>query len=206
MLHAVALSELSEQCKLTIMAWERLEKHTESGPLGSANEIGAWTREISLDVSSILSAYSAISHILWPTPGNIRSEFERTVARTRAVLVRRTLGMADERPLISRDVRNAFEHADEWIDDWILDQPWPEDLPPEVPASWSFSGYPREKEPAGHSTRAFRYINYLTGDVRIASVWVNLLDVKTLAQRILDHIPQDSQTVWTDEASTAKRA
>jgi hypothetical protein len=195
-IQAVAWSELSEQCQLLLRACERLEEETASGPTGSPPRIGDWNRLVWLDVIGILAAYSAITHLIWPSPDHRRDKLGQDISRSRGAIVRKNLKIESEKPLISRAVRNAFEHTDERLDDWVLDQTWPDDIPPEVPTAWSASGYPAQREPSGYSLRAFRYVNYRTMNVRIGDEWVNLNDIRDFAKKVLSRIPTALHVQW----------
>ena len=197
-IQALAYSELSEQCNILLLASDRLEREAVDGPTGEPPDVASWTRTIWLDVQSILTAYSAITHLLWPTPHPSRPKMERDIAVARGVLVRRRLGVTSSKPVISRHARNAFEHTDERLDDWVLEQEWPEDLPPEVPRAWSVSRYPPEVEPRGYSDMGFRYLNIRTFDIRIGRDKVNLLKIRAFAEKLLAKIPNSLTVQWEE--------
>lgn len=192
----IAASDLSEKCYHLRQAFERLEEAARLGPQGHPPNAAAWTRGIWMDVIGILDAYSAITHTLWPIPSPHRGDFEREVTVARGRMLRQRLRVSDERPPVSRAVRNAFEHTDERLDDWVLDQPWPDDIPPTMPISWSVSGSRPELEPVGHNMRGFRYINVRTMDVRIGDQWVRLDEILRLSESILSKIPKELQVHW----------
>jgi hypothetical protein len=195
-IQAVAYSELSEQCNLLILASDRLEKAASDGPLGTPPNVPTWVRTLWLDVNSILTAYSAVTHLLWPSPHPGRPKMEKDIATARGALLRRGLGVTSPRPTISRQARNAFEHTDERLDDWVLDQDWPEDIPPDVPRAWSVSRYPPEVEPRGYASVGFRYLNTTSFDVRIGNDHVNLLKLRAFAEKLLPKIPKALTVQW----------
>lgn len=192
----LAASELSEQCKILLATFSDLESDAKEPPelTGMPSELycrGVWTR-----VQIVLSAYSAITHILWPAPASGRGKFHEHVTRARGAILRKRLGVETEQPVFSRGARNAFEHIAERLDDWVIEQEWPEDMPPGVPTGWSVNPGPPESEPPRYSDRGIRYVNLVSMDVRIVKDWTNLRELAGFARRLLSGIPPQLQVHW----------
>lgn len=192
----LAASELSEQCKILLTAFADLESDAKEPPGVSGMTSELYCRSVWTRVQIVLSAYSAITHILWPVPAPGRGRFPAEVTRTRGAILRKRLGVAAEQPVFNRRARNAFEHIAERLDDWVLEQEWPEDMPPGVPTAWSVNPGPPESEPPGYSDRGIRYVNLVSMDVRIVNNRTNLRELAQFARKLLDGIPPALQVHW----------
>lgn len=192
----LAASDLSEKCKHLKLSYDRLESGVSSGPPKNGLPVGPWIQRMWIDSLEVLNAYSSITHIIWPTPSNWRDDFQKEVTTTRGKALRSSLGIGSDAPVISRAVRNAFEHTDERMDDWALSQHWPNSIPATMPIAWSISGTDLALEPEGHAHRAYRYLNVRTLDVRIGDEWVSLYEINRFANLVLARIPKQLQVQW----------
>ena len=91
--------ELKTQCEQASVA---------AGQLGAALE--SRSSEIWSALQNILTTAGNASKLLWGTRGSEQADQRRPL--------RDLVGVTDDSPLKSRDVRNAFEHFDERIERW----------------------------------------------------------------------------------------
>ena len=91
--------ELKTQCEQASVA---------AGQLGAALE--SRSSEIWSALQNILTPAGNASKLLWGTRGSEQADQRRPL--------RDLVGVTDDSPLKSRDVRNAFEHFDERIERW----------------------------------------------------------------------------------------
>jgi len=75
-----------------------------------ARRAGGTADEIWFGLHAILSASANISKLLWGGDEQDRKDRQR---------LRERLEVADDSPLRFRDVRNKFEHVDEYINEWV---------------------------------------------------------------------------------------
>jgi hypothetical protein len=84
---------------------------------------------LSFAVHALLSAFANLSKLFDPVPGMraSRGDTDTVVAwrQRRAQALRELLEVDADSPLLDRNVRDAFEHIDEYIDRWIVVQPRP---------------------------------------------------------------------------------
>ena len=192
----LAASDLSERCRHLSVSFERLEAEIRAGPPKVASDVNQWIRRMWTDALAILTSYSAITHILWPSPSGWRDDFHKEITLARGKVLRASLGIESNEPAIKRAVRNAFEHSDERLDDWALTQRWQSEVPETMPIAWSFSGKDLSLEPPEHAQRAYRYLNVRTLDVRIGEEWVSLYDMQRFANLVLSRIPPQLHVQW----------
>ncbi len=181
----VELREQSAQIATAFMAFVSAEK--DPPPI---DDIGKrqWNQRIWLLVHALLSAASNISHILWPNPDKGRGleAVSRSVRRGREL--RLILGIRGENPMISRRVRNAFEHIDKRLDDWLPT------VPELIPFGWAVSTYDPEDEPE-QAKNALRYFNIQSMNLRVAGENCNLEELVSWIASIGSRIPLEAQMV-----------
>ena len=86
-------------------------------------------------------------------------------------------------------VRNALEHIDERIAAWLPEQK------EEIPWGWSLSPFVGTEEPKD-SSKALRYFNIITMDLRVADAQCNLKEVMEQVRSIEERMPGDAHVVF----------
>ncbi len=181
----VELREQSAQIATAFMAFVSAGK--DPPPIDDKGK-RQWNQRIWLLVHALLSAASNISHILWPNPDKGRGPeaVSRSVRRGREL--RLILGIKGENPMISRRVRNAFEHIDERLDDWLPT------VPELIPFGWAVSTYNSEDEPE-EAKNALRYLNIQSMNLRVAGENCNVEELVSWIASIERRIPLEAQMV-----------
>ena len=105
------------------------------------------------------------------------------VAIRRASTLRSILGLPNRSPF-PLAVRNAFEHVDERLAEWLPEQK------EDIPWGWSLSPFVGSEDPA--SSKAFRYFNMRTMELRVADAHCNLKEVMEQMRLIEDKMPEDA--------------
>ncbi|MCI4330254.1 MAG: hypothetical protein L3K19_00185 [Thermoplasmata archaeon] len=185
----VLLVELTEQCHLCMLAFAELERFAKRVPPASDDGRRDWNRMTWSRVQAVLSASSAISHLLWPNPSPGRDATSRERTKLRGKALRQHLGIRGEPPIYQRAVRNAFEHVDERLDDWV-----PTVLEA-IPLGWCIACCPLEEEDLSMTKDAFRYVNLYTMDVRVAGETCNLENLADYAAWVRARIPLETGVV-----------
>lgn len=72
-------------------------------------------------LNAIVGSAANVSKHLWPLPSR-RSSLKKALPK-RGEELRASLGVTDDSPLRSNQVRNNVEHADEKLEEWFLDHP-----------------------------------------------------------------------------------
>lgn len=165
--------EVALQCRFIGRGWAQLD--------AKPDEEGFW-----FAVHGITSSAATISRLLWPNRRTRRVEKDgiSTIERIEPSLqperrkLREILQMTRSSPLFTRGVRNNFEHIDERIAEW-------NDTESTIFVKRTFDGHPLfaglEFEPLGAA-------NLETSEVRFGGHKVNLREIRTEANRILDRM------------------
>ena len=109
------LMEIEHQCKFTINSFHDLVRSLQDD-YGKYSNIGEFNFRIWASIQTIVTAYANISKILSPQSPqdkSLKKEIEE-----RGEYLKRKLSVANDSPLLSRDVRNHFEHFDERLHTW----------------------------------------------------------------------------------------
>lgn len=122
-----------------------------------------WSR-----IQAALTSCSVISKILWPDVFLKRNGSEK-IALHRSRELKQIIRLLGPSPFPIA-VRNAFEHIDERIIAWLPKQG------PDIPWGWSLSPFGKDEE-LNDSSRALRYFNIVTTDLRVADARCNLKQV-----------------------------
>jgi ribosomal protein S18 acetylase RimI-like enzyme len=182
---SVYMTELKEQCRILSTTYHEVEILISEGPPTDVEGKRRFHAKIWSRIQSVLSATSAISHILWPQPLP-RGDGSDKKAIHRGLELRRFLGLQGTRSLFPTKVRNAFEHIDERISEWLPYQPG------DNPWGWCLSPFPKGEDPPGIGT-ALRYFNINTKELRVAGASCNLRDITNLASEIEKRLPEGAQ-------------
>src|SRR4051794_39510760 len=113
------LSEVASQCSFAAYAWDLYERSlydptTENPHLATDFAIHA-----------LLAAFANLSKLLDPIAGRQRGDSVSAVTWrvTRGAALRDLLKVPPDSPILEREMRNRFEHIDEYLDRWIIVQP-----------------------------------------------------------------------------------
>jgi N-acetylglutamate synthase-like GNAT family acetyltransferase len=184
---AVFMVEAREQCRAFMTTYHDLMETLRIGPptLDAEGQrvfsAYVWSR-----LQAALASCGVISKILWPqkTP---KSDGSDKVAFRRGSSLRHILKLPAKNPFPTA-VRNAFEHVDDKLSEWLPEQE------EDIPLGWSLSPYADKEEPEPReSSKAFRYFNMVTMELRVADARCNLKDVMEEVRKIVDKMPQDAQ-------------
>ncbi len=188
---AVFMVEVREQCRAFITTYLDLLETLRIGPPSEdAEGQRAFSALVWSRLQAALASCGVISKILWPqkTP---KSDGSDKVAFRRGATLRNILALPAKNPFPTA-VRNAFEHVDDKLTEWLPEQE------EDIPWGWSLSPYTGEDEPEPKgSSKAFRYFNMNTKELRVAGARCNLKDVMGEVRKIVAKMPQDAQVFFS---------
>ena len=184
---AVFLVELREQCRLFMTAYSEIKEMIAKGPYVDAEGQRIFSAQIWLRIQAALAACTIASNILWPRVLVRKDGSDRlTIYRSNELKQILKLRGASPFPIM---VRNAFAHIDEYLATWLPRQE------EDIPWGWSISAFSKDEEP-GDSTRAFRYFNITSMELRVADVYCNLREVMEQVKDIEARIPEEAQVFF----------
>jgi hypothetical protein len=108
--------EVAHQCRLALIAAADIDSALEVvlqpriGPQRNAAMDRLW-----FSIHAFLTATANISKLLWPSPRR-----KNPPLPARAAEVRTSLSVSDDSPLLSRELRDDFEHFDERLEYWVV--------------------------------------------------------------------------------------
>ena len=184
---AVLLVELREQCRIFMTTYSEVIEMISKGPPMDLEGKRLFNARIWSRIQATLASCSVISKILWPDVFLKRDSSEK-IALHRSRELKQIIKLLGPSPFPIA-VRNAFEHIDERIIAWLSKQG------PDIPWGWSLSPFGKDEEP-NDSSRALRYFNIVTTDLRVADARCNLKQVMEQVRAIEARLPEEAQIVF----------
>jgi N-acetylglutamate synthase-like GNAT family acetyltransferase len=183
----VLLIELREQCRVALTSHSELMELLSRPPSEDPDDQRGYSARVWSRIQATLASCSIISKILWPNVSKRRDLSDEPVVH-RGRELRQFIKLRGPSPFPIA-VRNAFEHIDERLIEWLPNQG------NDVPWGWSLSPYVNEEEPVD-SSKAFRYFNLNTKELRVANARCNLKEIVEHVRRIVDLIPAKAQVTF----------
>lgn len=184
---AVFMVEAREQCRAFMTAYSELTEMLAKGPPSDAERLRVFSARVWSRIQAALASCAVVSKILWPQPLPRRDGSDKTAVH-RGRELRQFLKLPNQSPF-PLGVRNAFEHIDERIAAWLPEQK------EEIPWGWSLSPFLGTEEPED-SSKALRYFNIVTMELRVADARCNLKEVMLQVRDIEERMPEDARVVF----------